>query len=709
MRTRYASVLRWIPSARGLPGRAVVEDRPEGRQPFPHARRAPAEQRLEQRGRLHPIVGQAAQRREQPIRGQAVGARDARRLGETLRRVERGARRRLRGGRPPRLVERLATGRRCGPGTRPRGPRSGGPAGRPARARRPRAAPGSRSSRGGPAGGPRTGTGAPGGSPRGPARRGSAPDWRATRTTHGGPSLGSASPRAPRRGRGGPAPRRSSSRLSSGRDALRGDGLEVARRPLAEQHEPARGRRLAGGAGERHALAAGQRPGEVGGHGGRRVGDVGRGVERERVRPPPLERDRPAEEPADRRRSATPRRGPPSRAARGRPRAPTAWRSSSPRRSTRKPMSRRSSAAGSQAVDADRRQPGVRGRLAERGERVCGLAGGRVRAGRGGRGTRSSPEAPLRASVWARSTRSAGRGATTASELAGTMTRSAGSSTSSAGTRARSTRTQPTPRASSAVGDRRADRGGAGQAASRGLVERGHRGKCAARGGCVAWRCAPAGAQRAPDGGAGGRESAADRRGLDQVVEHRAELPRHVDVAVRADRRARAARRRSSRAQTRRRGIQNVISSPTIRQPERRPHEALARVPLRDQEREVAEPAQLDREVRPLGRRGLAAGQRERLEADDLPATRRRSRPTARNGSTSSTPVPVVLALEQQLERDVAAGHGELGEREARGLLGHRDRAGPQRLAVGVADHDVRRRPEAVLVERVAADRRAGR
>ena len=47
---------------RGLARRAVVEDRPERRQPFAHARRTPAEQRFEQCGRLHPIVGQAAQR-----------------------------------------------------------------------------------------------------------------------------------------------------------------------------------------------------------------------------------------------------------------------------------------------------------------------------------------------------------------------------------------------------------------------------------------------------------------------------------------------------------------------------------------------------------------------------------------------------------------------------------------------------------------------
>ena len=107
---------------------------------------------------------------------------------------------------------------------------------------------------------------------------------------------------------------------------------------------------------------------------------------------------------------------------------------------------------GVQAMDADRGQPGVRGGLA-RARRARRAAGRRLpRAGRRAAGTSSSPDAPLRARVWARSARSAGAGATTASELAGTITRSDGSRTSSAGTRARSTRTQPTPRASSPAG-----------------------------------------------------------------------------------------------------------------------------------------------------------------------------------------------------------------------------------------------------------------
>ena len=50
-------------------------------------------------------------------------------------------------------------------------------------------------------------------------------------------------------------------------------------------------------------------------------------------------------------------------------------------------------------------------------------------------------------------------------------------------------------------------------------------------------------------------------------------------------------------------------------------------------------------------------------------------------------------------------GTAIVAEREAVGRVGHRDRPVPERLAGRVADHDVRRRPEPVLVERVAADR----
>ena len=106
----------------------------------------------------------------------------------------------------------------------------------------------------------------------------------------------------------------------------------------------------------------------------------------------------------------------------------------------------------------------------------------------------------------------------------------------------------------------------------------------------------------------------------------------------------------------------------------------------------------------PVGACRSAPRQRDRLEAHDRPACRRRScrrRGTgARAGRPCRRPRAGAAAGARRPARD-----GELGEREARRRVGHRDRAGPQRLAVGVADDDVRRRPEPVLVERVAADR----
>ena len=86
------------------------------------------------------------------------------------------------------------------------------------------------------------------------------------------------------------------------RDALGGDRVEVARRAVAEEHQPARGRRLARGAGQGHPVAAGARPREVGRDRGRGARDVGRGVDRERVGPAALEGHGPPQEPADRRR-----------------------------------------------------------------------------------------------------------------------------------------------------------------------------------------------------------------------------------------------------------------------------------------------------------------------------------------------------------------------------------------------------------------------
>ena len=163
------------------------------------------------------------------------------------------------------------------------------------------------------------------------------------------------------------------------------------------------------------------------------------------------------------------------------------WRSSSPRRSTRKPMSRRSSAAGSRPWTRIAGSPASAAASPSAASVSCGWPAGASVPVAAAAGTRSSPDAPLRASVWARSTRSAGAGATTASELAGTMTRSVGSRTSSAGTRARSTRTQPTPRASSPYGTGAPIESASGSSVARISWSGAIAGKCAARGGCVAW------------------------------------------------------------------------------------------------------------------------------------------------------------------------------------------------------------------------------
>ncbi len=137
---------------------------------------------------------------------------------------------------------------------------------------------------------------------------------------------------------------------------------------------------------------------------------------------------------------------------------------------------------------------------------------------------------------------------------------------------------------------------------------------------------------------------------------------------------------------------------------ERDPDDPLPRVLLGDQQRVVAEAAELDGEVGAIGRCGLAAGQRHRAEADDV-GRAVGVRPDGPEREHEQDPRPVARPLEEQLEGDVAAGDRELGEREPGRRVGHRDRPGPQRLARLVADDDVGRRPEPVLVERVAADR----
>ena len=110
------------------------------------------------------------------------------------------------------------------------------------------------------------------------------------------------------------------------------------------------------------------------------------------------------------------------------------------------------------------------------------------------------------------------------------------------------------------------------------------------------------------------RSRPAPRR--DEVVQQPPELAPHVHVAVREDDQGQAPV-----------GIQAPPDAPARhperdqqaneQQPERRPDDPRPRVPLRDQQRVLPEAAQLHREVRALGGAGLAAGQRERLQARD--------------------------------------------------------------------------------------------
>ncbi len=170
--------------------------------------------------------------------------------------------------------------------------------------------------------------------PAGRRRRGSG--WRATSTTHGGPSAGQRVAAArPRPGPAGPAPRAPARATSSGaiRSAATASRSAAGRSPSSTS-QPA-GPGSPGGAGQRRRGGPSPGPGEVGGDGGRRAGDVGRRMHGEGVRPPTLDRDRPAAGTRRSRRRGRRGRGRPSPAARGRASSTAAWRSSSPRRSTR--------------------------------------------------------------------------------------------------------------------------------------------------------------------------------------------------------------------------------------------------------------------------------------------------------------------------------------------------------------------------------------
>ena len=190
-----------------------------------------------------------------------------------------------------------------------------------------------------------------------------------------------------------------------------------------------------------------------------------------------------------------------------------------------------------------------------------------------------------------------------------------------------------------------------------------------------------AGARQVGDRGVERRAARAGPPRRHEVVQQPPELAPDVHVAVRADTTSASRPSASRRAQTRRRGIQNVISSPTIRQPERRsrrspaPGRCLAISSVYSPKSRSS-----TREVRAVGR---ARSRRGSARAAPGPRCRRShpgSSPTARNGSTSSTPAPV--------GRRAGAGAGGPTSRpgtanSANGkpaaCVGHRDRAGPQR------------------------------
>ncbi len=284
---------------RRLPAGAAVEDGAQGRQPFPDRRRPPGEQRLEQRGRLEPVVGHRAQSREEPVGRQPVRARDARRLGKPVRGLQRrpgrGLLHRARGG----LVERPREGDGAAEERRDalRDPHADRVV-RLERGDRPELEALARAAQ------------------RQPARR--EPEAQLLAHLLAGPAavrwLGLAGhqhdPWRPVRGQrlapgrlvAGAANLRLQHELQGqhGRDPLGRDRLEVVRRPVAEQDEPAGRRRLAGGARQRDAPAGAERTRQVARDGRSGARDVSGSVDRQRVRALALDDDGPPEERADR-------------------------------------------------------------------------------------------------------------------------------------------------------------------------------------------------------------------------------------------------------------------------------------------------------------------------------------------------------------------------------------------------------------------------
>ena len=129
--------------------------------------------------------------------------------------------------------------------------------------------------------------------------------------------------------------------------------------------------------------------------------------------------------------------------------------------------------------------------------------------------------------------------------------------------------------------------------------------------------------------------------------------------------------------------------------------------PLGDQQGVLADVAQLDGEVRRLAGARVSPGPRASgVEVLRRSACRRRPCRRPRYGQHDELAVAVGVALEQQLQADVAArarpASRTASRRPRRSAAPAPSHSG---WPVGVADDEVRRRPEAVLVERVAGDR----
>ena len=528
-----------------LAGRPVVEDRPEGRQPLAHARRAAREQRLEQGAspasdrRAGCPTPRAADRRAAGPRARPPAAPRV----APPHRASRGRRPPATGGRRPRRTAReMATVRPRSSATRPaiRRP-SGSPGSRAAIARRSRLSLVPRSDRRRAANRNRSSwrTSSRVGSP------GTDSGWRATSTTHGGPSDGSASLRADSSRALRTCDSSSSSSERSGATRSVAIGLEVAHRAVAEEDEPAGRGGLARAPRERHAPArrtAGGRgtPATAAAASGTSAGAWSAIVSERR---PSSATARP-QEPAD-------RRGQRLHAAAGH-RELREVRLEHRRLALQLARAGRrgSRSAAARALPGRGRGRGSRAgrhrRPRHRGRRACRAPRRARRPASPGGGTSSSPDAPLRASVWARSTMSAGAGATTAS--------AARRDDHEVGRLEDVQRGHPRPKhahpadaaAPLALGHRRADRLGVGQQRREDLVERGHRVKCAAG---VGEPCGAGRAGAATDGRPATRSPqprARDRRAATRSSSTPPELAPDVHVPVRAhDEREPPVRRRA--------------------------------------------------------------------------------------------------------------------------------------------------------------------